>query len=129
MNVECPNCKHCFEVKTRAEFGKGTQKGKHTKLNRNRVIIMKVIKDSNKKLSSQDVLTKIKLQNFIRISKKGTGWNYHTIQADLSILVGGSYLQMNTNGSNQYNSESGEFESEILPTYELTIKGKNIMVG
>ena len=87
-------CPHCGLDVTRASLGKGTQKGKNTKLNSNRKLILAILRQSKKPLAIRDIQRIISEKQIKRESDRGVNWNYHTIQADVSLLVGGEYVKM-----------------------------------
>jgi hypothetical protein len=90
--ITCPNCG--YEVPARAKLGQGTQKGKNMKMNENRQRIIEVLRESIRPLSVKQVQGRLVAKQVRRVSKRGTGWNYHVVQADLSILVGQGTVQM-----------------------------------
>ena len=63
------------------------------KVNNNRNEILTVMTKLGKPCSVRDVLAGLETK---RESPRGTGWNYHTVQADMSLLLGGDHIQMLT---------------------------------
>lgn len=116
--MRCPHCGE--EIQTRAGFGEGTQKGKTSPINENRLLILKII--GNRRLTVDSVFKVIQAQNHPRISKRKTKWNHHTVQADLSLLVGGGWLDMKTKGEPAFDPSSGEWVVEKRPSYGQTRK-------
>lgn len=90
--VICPHCG--LEIEARAKLGKGTQRGKDMKLNANRNLILAIFKKLNRPLTIREIQRVLMDTSIKRESKRNVGWNYHTIQADVSILLGGNYLKM-----------------------------------
>lgn len=87
-------CPHCgAEIKTRANLGQGTRKGKTMQVNENRQQILDMFWDSQP-LSVRDVQARLVAKQMRRLSRRHTGWNYHTVQADLSILLAMGKLAM-----------------------------------
>lgn len=125
MDVVCPHCRHVFTVTTRAKMGEGTRRGKGLKMSKNRFMILYVLR--NRKWTVQQVLSELITNQYPRESKRGTKWNYHTVQADLSNLVGGKYVLMETDGTQQFNTKSGEFEVKQLPLYTVSAKGEEMI--
>lgn len=89
--VTCPQC-GCLVHTSRAALGAGTQRGKGMKVNNNRNYILQVMVKIGKPCSVRDVLAGLNGQK--RESPRGTGWNYHTVQADMSLLLGGGHIEM-----------------------------------
>lgn len=108
----CENCGHV--VVSRAKLGKGTQKGKQMPLNENRKLILGILKVKGP-LSIRDIQREIISQKFPRVSKRNVGWNYHTIQADVSILLGGNFIRM-SEVKEQIDTEG--FHTNKIPKYE-----------
>lgn len=124
MNVECPECGHNFHVQTRARMGQGTQKQLKT-LNKNKMILCDIfIEYSQNKMSAravQSVLyTPAKITKRWRRGDKDEptgGWNYHHVQANLSLLVGNNIISM-TGAEDRFNGQ--EFRAQPVPKYWMT---------
>ena len=115
--VRCPHCGG--EVPTRAKLGQGTQKGKDMKMNQNRQRIVDVLIESGKPLSVRDVQQRIFDKQIKRISKRGTGWNYHVVQADLSILVGMGSVEMIRPYEHEIWNEQDGHTTKGIPLYKV----------
>lgn len=112
--MECPNCGYC--IKTRASIGQGTRKGKGLALNQNRRNILGVFHILDRSLSVRDVQQYLHEKGIKRESRRNTGWNYHTVQLDLSLLVGGGFLFM-TKVDEQFTIEG--HNTDKIPYYKL----------
>lgn len=91
VTTQCPRCGHEFEVQTRAALGEGTQKARAMKVNANRQAILDVL---DKPMSVRDIQQALVIKQIRRVSKRKTGWNYHSIQADLSNLIAMKRVEM-----------------------------------
>lgn len=127
--VTCPHCDHEFDVKTRADIGEGTQR-KLEGLNNNKLTLL-TIAYFNKFFRSTMInsveasvngfkkdLDHFKLKRWNRNDEdepKGE-WNYHNIQADLSLLVGNDWLSMSV-GEEMFDGQS--FTVDPIPVYFL----------
>ena len=87
-------CPFCHNEVIRAKIGSGTLRGKDMPLNENRNVLLALFRQQKKPLTIRDIQHLIFEKSLKRISKRGVGWNYHTIQADVSILLGGGYIKM-----------------------------------
>jgi hypothetical protein len=123
--VICPKCGHDFVA--RAEIGTGTRKAVNTKLNANRVNIIRVMKGLNKFSTVKDIQNKLFEKNIYRKSRNvgGPGWNYHTVQADMSILLASGYVVM-SNDPNEFFDKSFGHQTDKTPRYKLTKKGEDV---
>ena len=54
-----------------------------------------------------------------RISKRGTGWNYHVVQADLSILVGMGSVEMIRPYEHEIWNEQDGHTTKGIPLYKV----------
>ena len=114
--IPCPQCG--YEVPTRAALGQGTTRGKSMQLNANRKAILHILQESMKPLSVSDVHKKLVYYRIRRISKKGTDWNYHTVQADMSLLLGAGLIEMYSNKPETWDNMEG-FQTNGIPTYRI----------
>jgi len=116
--MRCPHCGE--EVETRAKLGSGTQKGANMKVNSNRQAIIDILQRAQKALSVRQIQELLWHGNFRRISQRGAGWNYHTVQADLSILVGMKKVQMRRpHAEERFDSNEGH-TTKGVPVYEMS---------
>lgn len=122
--TSCPHCGGEVEVPTRAKMGSGTVRAKGMKLNINRKAILDAMKEHGKPMSVRDVQAFLVNRNIRRISGRGAGWNYHTVQADLSILVGMELVAMNRPLPKEVFDPKEGFTTDRVPTYEL--KGETL---
>lgn len=90
--VKCPCCG--YDVPCRAKLGQGTQRGKDMKMNENRQHILDCLAIANRPLDVREVQKMLVNRHIRRISRRGAGWNYHTVQADLSILIAMKKVEM-----------------------------------
>jgi hypothetical protein len=118
QKMKCPHCG--TDVKARQEIGMGTRRGLNCKLNENRKFMLSLFTPITK-LSTLQVLNKIQNSGVRRITKRGAGWNYHTVQADLSLLVGGKHLEM-TRPTESFTEEG--YETTPVPLYSLNLNKK-----
>lgn len=118
----CPNCG--ADVPTRAMLGEGTRRGKETKVNANRKHILKQLNSVIRPLTVQDVLIMLNDKRLPRTSRHGAGWNYHTVQADLSILLGGGFVAMVKPHERELYDPKYGFTTNRLPLYKITEKGR-----
>jgi len=89
--VTCPNCG--AEITTKSKMGEGTQSAKKAKrININKINLLKLFLE--RKITypvNIYEISKLLFQNEIKRKRKDgyqKGWNYHDIQADMSMLVG-----------------------------------------
>lgn len=118
-------CPFCHNEVIRAKMGSGTMKGKGMALNENRNILLALFRQEKRPLTIRDIQHLIFEKNLRRISNRGVGWNYHTIQADVSILVGGGYLKMADRYETNQDTESFYTTKDKLnsvPEYILSVK-------
>ena len=97
--IECPKCGHGFPVRIRAQVGHGTQR--KVELNENRRAILAILEAAGKRLTVRQVQRALYAQSVRRWqrgdTKEATGqWNYHQVQADLSLLVGNGHAEMSS---------------------------------
>ena len=117
--INCPNCK--TEIPIRAKLGSGTQRGRGMKLNENRKLILQVMADLKRPCTVRDVQAELRRLNQKRYSKRNTGWNYHTVQADLSNLLGGGHIEMVKTVQEKFDQEEG-YTTNMYPLYRLVKK-------
>lgn len=117
----CPQCSFSFEDAGRARMGQGTQLAKKVKrLNRNKARLLQALLSSAMPLTVRGVQGIIvNTMRVARESKTGAGWNYHTVQADLSVLVGMGLVQMRKWGDSVFSRTEGTFEVERCPVYNV----------
>jgi hypothetical protein len=115
--VECPACGHKFNG--RAKLGEGTRRGEEISVNENRAVILAIFRQAKKPLSVKDVQKIIIEKKVKRFSKRGTGWNYHTIQADISLLLGDKKLKMLEPREKEIWDEKEGFTTKGIPLYAL----------
>jgi len=113
--ITCPNCGH--EIPNRAMLGQGTQRGAEMQLSTNRKAILAVLRDATKPLTVREVQQALVQRNVRRVSTRGAGWNYHTVQADLSILVGGRHIEMARPHEIEFFDELAGFTTHTQPVY------------
>jgi hypothetical protein len=113
--MQCPKCGH--EFKGKASLGEGTRRGADAKISKNRENILEIFRIMNKPLSVRDVQMELVKRKMTRISQRGAGWNYHTVQADMSILLGGKKLRMLKPHEKQMWSEEEGFTTKGIPLY------------
>ena len=117
MSVICPECGHKF--RGRAPVGTGTRKKIRRLSNNKRMLLDLAIEHGEPKTvrEFQSRLFQVKMGNrWVRGDKdKPTGrWNYHHVQAELSILVGNDLLCM----SRAQDSFDGDmYVSDPTPVY------------
>lgn len=127
--VSCPRCRHEFEVQTRAKIGEGTQRQLKS-LNTNKINLLRVVLYSEEPLTVIDVQRELYSQGLARWSKDDTEeprglWNYHTIQADMSLLVGNDFMTMLPDSIVEYfDSVELRTKSKPVPTYEISSEQK-----
>jgi len=97
--IKCPRCGFHFDVRTRAEIGQGTQIKRGWNENRREIFL--ALCDVRRPLTVDGVLKQLRARNVLRVQrddKEGpTGqWDYHNVQADLSLMVGNKMIQMST---------------------------------
>ena len=115
--VTCPHCGG--EVPVRAKLGQGTQRGKRMKLNNNRRCILRMLNESKRPLHVREVQKMLVDKGIRRESKRHTGWNYHTVQADLSNLIGMGLVEMvKPHEIQQWNSDEG-YTTKNVPHYKI----------
>lgn len=115
MKVTCPDCGHVFNFQARAKMGKGTQRT--VKLNFNRVNIIRAVRTIRRPCTVREVQYWLHGNHITRKGRKGmSGWNYHQVQADLSLLVGNGYLKMTTVPQEGFDEQG--FKATPTPRYE-----------
>jgi hypothetical protein len=87
----CPQCGAVIYI-TRSKLGSGDKRGKGLKLSQNRNMILETIKELGGPCSVFDVLSALKGKK--RNSYKGNNWDYHNVQVDMSLLLGGEYIKV-----------------------------------
>jgi hypothetical protein len=126
MQVKCPHCGGIVDVVTRAPVGSGTRLGEKLKfLNRNHAAIIVALRTLGVKATVRQVqkcLFEHHIGRFTRQDfRKGTvdpsgQWNYHYVQATLSILVGHGDVEMSA-ASTRFDRSQGMHDSKPVPTY------------
>lgn len=120
MKVECPKCHHIFEIVTRAKLGEGTQKGKFIKkINKNKQNILDIM--TSEHLTTKQVQAKLyelKIKRLRRGDKIPMGeWNYHQVQAELSLLVGAGLLKMSQESEDFWSVKEQKYKAKPIPKY------------
>lgn len=115
----CPKCGYCMEI--RASMGEGTKRGNSMTINENRQHILDLLKESKECLTVREIQHRLARSGIKRISRHHAGWNYHTVQADLSYLLGGGKIFMRK-PHEEFNSSEG-FTTNKIPTYGINPEG------
>jgi hypothetical protein len=120
MKTQCPKCSYVFEVVTRARLGEGTQKGKFIKnINENKQNILNIMNEEH--LTAKQVQGKLyalKIKRLRRGDKIASGeWNYHVVQAELSILVGAGLLKMSQESEEFWSDKEQKYKAKPIPKY------------
>lgn len=136
MEIECPSCGAKFSVRTRSETGTGTQR-KLNRLSKNKMNICEVLVDLPRTAYNdipivagvtvkelQGLLYKKKIARWRRGDKKNStgGWNYHQVQAELSLLLGNKIVTMTTPEEDNFTGQL--FEAKPTPRYYMTNEQK-----
>lgn len=108
MNVICPNCGFQHSVETRGKTGGGTRRALKT-LNWNKRVLCEMLMFAKKDLTVREVQKLLYDKRLPRL-KRGEkdpsgGWNYHDVQANLSLLVGNDIISMNTVGEDSFDGQ------------------------
>lgn len=97
--VTCPNCGHGFTVKVRGKIGEGTGK-RMRKVTLNKQALLWIAYEEKRFLhvrQFQAILFEKGIKRYKKGDKEGNPtaeWNYHHVQAELSLLVGNDLLTM-----------------------------------
>jgi len=114
-------CPHCgMEIQTRAKLGQGTRKAKDMKLNQNRQAILAMFWGAP--VSVRDIQQRLVDAKIQRISNRHAGWNYHTVQADLSILLGMGEIEMIRPHQQEVFDKDHGHTTPSVPKYKRVIK-------
>lgn len=127
MRVNCPNCNHGFDIKTRARLGEGTQKGKTIKkINKNKQNILDIM--TEEKMTVKQVQSKLYLLKIKRLRRGDVvpsgEWNYHQVQAELSMLVGAGLLKMSQDSEQMWSQREQRYKAKPIPKYWKEIKNE-----
>lgn len=127
MKIECPECGFTWNEQTRAKICSGSRAGKRLrKLNKNKILLCDTLFGINKSkpLNVNDIQNTIYANDPIagRWQKNDviipTGdWNYHHLQAELSLVVGAGIITMGTNVVERFNIDSQMYEADPVPRY------------
>lgn len=122
--VECPKCHEHFQVRTRARLGSGTQKGKLMgSPNKNKQALLGILKDNRGAWFSvrqiQGILYSKNIKRWQRgdIAAASGAWNYHTVQVDLSLLVGAKLIKMFVGEEDHWSESQQRYLSRPVPKY------------
>jgi len=118
--TECPRCR--FKFPARAKIGEGTQLAKRKKkLNQNQLGISEIFLESDRPLLTKEVqgiLYKKGVKRHRRGEQAPTGeWNYHLVQAEISILLG---LNLVTMTRTKEDFDEYGFKARPIPRYYMT---------
>ena len=105
--MTCPSCG--FEMAYRNSVGEGTSKARLMKrMTTNHTSILKLLMRHGA-MPVRGVLNLLRRRKVQRVSRTGTDFNDHTVQADLSILVGYRLVRMSKKGEDFFDPETGVF--------------------
>jgi len=114
----CPHCGEEVEMETRAPLGAGTQRGKKLRqLSPNHVAILQIL--AGGPMTVRKVQQILFARGIERVSKTGAKFNYHTVQADLSILLGVGLLRMIKKGDELFDTDTSSFIVSPAPQYYI----------
>lgn len=118
MSVVTKKCDCCgHEMVIRGSVGTGTRSSKNMKMNVNRQSILNVLLQADKPLNVRDVQARLMYSGIKRFSRRGAGWNYHTVQADLSnLLAMKKVIMIKPHAKSVYDEEEG-FTTNKVPHY------------
>lgn len=122
MRIICPRCGTEIFVKARAKVGEGTQKGAALKrLGPNHENILKCLTELGRKATVREVqgwLFRNNIRRFARgDSTVASGqWNYHYVQAILSVLVGHGDIEMSA-AKTGFDNRQGLHDAKPVPVY------------
>jgi len=124
LKAVCPKCAHVFDVQTRAPLGEGTQKGKSIgKIGPNKKAILKILQQQmGQKFTVRQVQGALYNMGFKRWRRgngdKPTGeWNYHHVQAELSLLVGKGLVKMTQDSEEYFDTKEQRYKARPVPKY------------
>lgn len=94
MSKSCPKCG--YEIDERANFGEGSKRGRNLKkLCSNKQAILRLLLETEKPLTVKEVQRTLYNSGVKRKMHGGEVlWNYHLVQAELSLLVGAGLVKM-----------------------------------
>lgn len=113
----CPFCGH--EVSGKAKLGTGTRKAMGMKrLGPNKMAILNELILAGKHLNVRQLQKILFDKRVQRIHRNGSvgGFNYHEVQADLSMLVGAGLVDM-TKAKEEWDDEAQEYVADPVPVY------------
>jgi len=121
MKIVCPSCGFKHNVRSRGKVYGGTRK-EIKSINYNKQVLCRVLTYAKKDLTVREVQGVIYVQRIARL-KRGEknpsgGWNYHQVQADLSLLVGNQIITMTSPGKESFNGQ--EYVISPIPKYYMT---------
>jgi len=119
--ITCPFCGQTFEyefdVKVRNPIGKGTRRP-IKKLTRNHIQLIDTIMRFAQFKTVREIRNELMKRGLKYQSRKGKRyWDYHTVEAVLSVLVYNGFVSMTKPNIEYYDFESGEFRAEPVPRY------------
>lgn len=124
MRTVCPQCGHTFDVQTRAPLGEGTQKGKSIgAIGPNKKAIIQVLRQQlGQKFTVRQVQSALYNMGIKRWRRgdgdKPTGeWNYHHVQAELSLLVGKGLVKMTQDSEEYWDGKEQRYKARPVPKY------------
>lgn len=121
MMFRCPHCGEEIDIPSRAPLGTGTRRGREIAINANRRAILDAMSSIGKPATVKDVQRKLMDLGVMRVSNRGVGWNYHAVQADMSLLLGGGHIRMlmrQLEVTQTFNANDG-WSTMSVPTYEV----------
>ncbi len=118
----CPKCG--FEVPARAPPGSGSRKGKKLKqLGPNRMEILRAMLNLNISHSVESIKSYLNARGSIKQTKEGKSmWNYHSVQVELSMLVGAGLLEMSKAECSDFDPASETYSIRPVPLYRIKDK-------
>lgn len=123
MKAKCPRCGHEFPVRSRRAVGEGDVRGEDLKrLNRNKINVGQVLSEISPRGLTVREVQKILFDKEIRRWRRGDrdypsgGWNYHNVQAELSLLVGAEILMMSS-AEQYFHKGLQEHTTDRVPRY------------
>jgi len=127
MIVKCQRCGAESEVETRAVIGEGTRKGKDIKkLSRNKITILEIFaQQRNLRFAVREIQSKLYAKGIKRWRRgdreQPSGeWNYHLVQAELSLLVGAGLITMTQDSKEYWDNKEQRDRARPIPRYCMT---------